>query len=319
MVSRRIVLLRGLFVGALILHVTIFSLWFAIQLPEGGGDGDRPVHVAVCFFGLTRSLRYTVDSIRSNVLDELALAGIRYTVYLHTHNVTRVFNPRAKEFNVKIDPSIYHLLHPAKAMVEDPMNWSTPKNEELLATLLRHGDPWQEKSHISLKNLVGQLNSLHKLTALWTPHAKQYDAVMYLRSDVWFFNRLNVSQLLEAVEETTHPAIWTPNFHTFDGLNDRFAFGNPAAMRIYGNRLQQAIAFSQQAPLHAERFLQAVMVSKNVTCRATNIVFTRVRGDGLVVELPMADGDKLSTTAVRPVFAYRMMRTSLGYWRLRPA
>jgi hypothetical protein len=317
--ARRITLLRGLFVGALILHIGIFSLLILVQSPSKSSVQHRPVHVAVCFFGLTRSLRYTIDSIRSNILDELAIAGVRYTVFLHTHNVTRVFNPRAKEFHVRIDPSVYHLLHPDEAIIEDPMDWSKASSQELLATLLKHGDPWGEKEHISLKNLVGQLNSLQKLSALWMPQSKKYDAVIYLRSDVWFFNQLNVSQVLAAAAETTRPVIWTPKFHTFGGLNDRFAFGNTAAMKIYGNRLLYAKDFSQQRPLHSETFLAHVMNVTNVTRHTTDIVFTRVRGDGLVVELPVGRGDKLSTTEVRPVFAYRMMKTSLGYWRLRPA
>lgn len=48
--------------------------------------------------------------------------------------------------------------------------------------------------------------------------------------DVWFFNPLNISDLRRAVAETG-PAVWTPKFHLYNGLNDRFAFGNREGMK----------------------------------------------------------------------------------------
>ena len=45
---------------------------------------------AICFYGLTRSLPYTIDTIRSNIFDPLVEDGISYSVFLHTYNVTEV-------------------------------------------------------------------------------------------------------------------------------------------------------------------------------------------------------------------------------------
>ena len=41
-------------------------------------------------------------------------------------------------------------------------------------------------------------------------------------------------------------------------MNDRFAFGTPAAMLRYGLRVEQALAYARQHPLHSETFLQNV-------------------------------------------------------------
>jgi hypothetical protein len=273
----------------------------------------------VCFFGLTRSLQFTIDSIRSNVLDVLTAAGVKHTIYLHTHNVTRVFNPRSYEFNVTIDPTKYRLLRPDKFVLEQPVDWTQPKNQDMLVQLLKHGDAWRERDdHISLRNLVNQLQSLEKLTSLWTPSASEFDAAIYLRSDVWFYNRLDVSQLLEAAGTTSHPVIWTPNFATYTGLNDRFAFGNVAAMQIYGNRWQHALAYAHSANMHAERFLNHTMRSNGVECRTTDIVFTRVRGGGLVVDMPIVDAkQRVNTTHIRGSASYRMVRSPSGTWQLQ--
>jgi hypothetical protein len=315
---------RGLCCGALLLIFAAASVHHhsvQVQLPAAvSAEGSRSVHVAVCFFGLTRSLRYTIDSIRSNILDELNLAGVSYTVYLHTHNVTHFHNPRSRELNATIDTSLYRLLHPDEAIVEAPMDWNLPSNKQLLATLLQNGDPWNETGgHFSLKNVVGQLTSLQRLTSLWTASAQRYDAVIYLRSDVFFFNSLNVSQVLEAAKApNSQPVIWTPRYDHFGSVNDRFAFGNTAAMQIYGNRIQHATDFVKEHTLHAESFLNHALVLGNVTRLGTNILFTRVRVDGLVVEVPVIKGLTFDFTAIKRKFAHRMERNRWGYWEIKP-
>ena len=45
---------------------------------------------AICFYGLTRSLPYTIDTIRSHIFDPLIEDEISYSVFLHTFNVTEV-------------------------------------------------------------------------------------------------------------------------------------------------------------------------------------------------------------------------------------
>jgi hypothetical protein len=183
--------------------------------------------------------------------------------------------------------------------------------------MLKHGDPWLETGeHISLRNVIGQLNSLLSLTSLWSAKAGEYDAVIYLRSDVWFYNALNATELLEAARTKGRPVIWTPKFHTFHGLNDRFAFGNAAAMQAYGNRWLLASQFCRDTSLHAERFLKYAMRQGNVTCTGTDIVFSRIRGDGTVVDAPVMAGDKLDTTQVKKSFGFRLMRTTdFGNWQ----
>ena len=45
---------------------------------------------AICFYGLTRLLSYTIDTIKDNIFDPLIKDGISYSVFLHTYNVTEV-------------------------------------------------------------------------------------------------------------------------------------------------------------------------------------------------------------------------------------
>lgn len=56
----------------------------------GGDSSDASPRVAVCFFGLTRSLRWTLPSLQQRVFDVLRREGMRVDVFLHTYHVMEV-------------------------------------------------------------------------------------------------------------------------------------------------------------------------------------------------------------------------------------
>lgn len=60
-------------------------------------------HVALCFFGLTRSLYYTKKSLTTHIFDIIKSLGYTSDVYLHTYNQTSISNPRSKEFNITLN------------------------------------------------------------------------------------------------------------------------------------------------------------------------------------------------------------------------
>ena len=71
--------------------------------------------VAICFFGITRSLKYTIKSINENILQVFQENNIDYDIYLHTYKITTDYvNYRANEStNVNdIDNEEYRLLNP---------------------------------------------------------------------------------------------------------------------------------------------------------------------------------------------------------------
>lgn len=68
--------------------------------------------VALCFFGLTRSLNHTLASINENVIDQLKAAGYEVDVFLHTYNdVTHLTNGRTGEDD-DLDTDQWHMLEP---------------------------------------------------------------------------------------------------------------------------------------------------------------------------------------------------------------
>ena len=86
-----------------------------------GGDGAKVAwqrtsqprkHVALAFYGLTRSLGYTADAIRENIFGALTDAGYTYDVYLHTYDLQNLTNSRSGEAAAPLNTSEWQLLEP---------------------------------------------------------------------------------------------------------------------------------------------------------------------------------------------------------------
>ena len=133
-----------------------------------------------------------------------------------------------------------------------------------------------------------------------------YQAVVYARSDLIYFDRLPLipQKWNETAKEFFFEAkpdgssddwtwdevvrnntLYTAPFDESYGLNDRFAYGRPAVMRLYGNRCQDIEAFFERYPdqsLWVEPFLYKVLIEMHGVQpgRIERFVYARVRATG---------------------------------------
>jgi hypothetical protein len=233
--------------------------------------------VAICFFGLTRSLNFTAPYIISRIISPMEhFANIR--IFLHTFNLSVLTNPRSSEFKVPLNHKEFVLLNPHKYEITD--------QEEFLRTVpanfcRKHGDNYKD-GFASTTNIFCQLESLRRVTALMLEDGTEFDSVVYARPDVLYFNPVDVEQVLHAQPRT----IYVPLFHRYAGLNDRFAFGHIDVMTEFGYRGSELEKYCDTNQLNSEGFLRAFLDSRKINVKATSIVFSRVRANGLVYEHP---------------------------------
>lgn len=96
--------------------------------------------IAICFWGLTRSLKYTLQSIKENILDIISSYDINIDIYLHTYTFNSPYNNnRSKENNIILDFDEYLLLNPNFFLIEDQDQVKESLNLEEYRT---HKDPW---------------------------------------------------------------------------------------------------------------------------------------------------------------------------------
>eukprot|EP01062_Namystynia_karyoxenos_P019179 TRINITY_DN17192_c0_g1_i1.p1 TRINITY_DN17192_c0_g1~~TRINITY_DN17192_c0_g1_i1.p1 ORF type:complete len:593 (+),score=97.29 TRINITY_DN17192_c0_g1_i1:70-1779(+) len=266
--------------------------------------GDR---FALGFWGLTRSVRYTIGSIRANVYAALARERVPFSAFLHTYDTARIESttPDAPtdDGNTAIDwrRDVNELMdfstvakwyaegdRPSATLQVDSQYYFDSKfSLGLLMKILRFGDferqdtvppEWLGRPASSgFKNLMRELYSLKRLTALWQHHqglsGRRFRAVMYVRPDMIWTSPFPPAAI-SAFRDYRGAAdrIFLPSFfgqlrgvagdeaHVFQS-NDRAAIGTPGAMLHYGNRFDYAYNFGAMGrmPVQSERLVSWVL------------------------------------------------------------
>ena len=118
--------------------------------------------VAIIFWGLTRSLKYTHKSIKINILNVLDLYNIDYDIYMHTYKVEAPYsNKRSREFGVKLNFDEHKLIKP-KIFISD--NLSDVVSEIDFTQYRKNVDPWYD-GFKSQNNFILAMYSKKKITA----------------------------------------------------------------------------------------------------------------------------------------------------------
>jgi hypothetical protein len=237
--------------------------------------------VAICIWGLCRSTEYTFESFKRSILDVFHDYGIDYSIFLHTWNIFQKYNnPRAGERNIFLKNTTWKYYNPTVHTVENQDDIDTTLQFE---SYRKHGDPWKHDAipnyipFSSVNNVVRALYSLMKTTELWLPFTDSFDLVMYVRPDVRFLKPFNV----EWLTQVSKGVIYMPDFHLIDGVNDRFAFGVPETMKLYGSRYLEAYEYSQNHPLHSEKFLAYILQKYKISPCLIPFRFRRIRAGNI--------------------------------------
>lgn len=233
--------------------------------------------IAICFFGITRSLAPVLPSIEENILAPARAAG-DVRIYAHLYKQTRIDSPRSGETG-ELDPEEYRLL---KADWLERVPPGPPLEKWDFETLKTYGDFWNN-DFTSLRNLVHQLHSLHQVTA--AAMADSPDLCMFMRPDLRYHDSLApvITRALKARPDRVYLPRWQPWF----GCNDRFAIARgPRAMAAYGQRIEQARAYctARQAPLHSERMLKFALQQARIPVHKITPRASRIRLGGAQVD-----------------------------------
>jgi len=211
--------------------------------------------VAVCLFGINRSLRWTVHSIREHIFAPLEAHGAQVRVFFHTYSdVTTIKNERsgegagtavgsAEEMASLLAPRLLRWRATSQAAFDDRVRRSLAPQWDAQCDAARQRATASDAPPAprlprgfdvdTARNVLRQLNSLQEVTRLW--EADGFSAVLYLRPDLRVLDPLNAHQLLAAARRRGY--FLTPLWSTYGGCNDRIAGGSAAAMARFGHRL----------------------------------------------------------------------------------
>ena len=230
--------------------------------------------IAVAFYGIPRSADICFPQLSAKILKPVS-ESFELKCFYHFYHKTEVINPRSGEKG-EFSSSWYDYFADFQGCIEKPDfcldEWDFEK-------IKAFGDSWDDNFQ-SLNNLIHQLNSLHKVTELVMSSGFDYDAVLFLRPDLFYHQEFPVSLLAKAT--TCDDAVaWVPAWQWFGGLNDRFSVCSKGAVDAYGKRIESIFGcMRSQGSLHAESLLKFRLNEKNVRVKPMFVDASRVRIDG---------------------------------------
>lgn len=154
---------------------------------------------------------------------------------LTTDPITKIEDVRAAFVNTNFTD--FKMIESRQADFDETLTWMTNTTDVY------------NNNHSSLKNALRQANSL-KLVFDAINMDEEYDAYMFLRSDVYLYPLVNISELLKYKNKLV-----VPSWQTYGGVNDRVAFTcNRSFAQTYSRRGQgyEKILLSRKNPPNTE-------------------------------------------------------------------
>lgn len=232
-------------------------------------------NVFLCFYGITRSLSFTVDSIKRNIINQLPPD---VTIGGHFFNQKTINNVRSGEHGALIQDE-WKLLPFDWIELSDPLEF---QSNELFSQISDYGDTWED-GYASLKNLMHQLYSLKMVTNWCLEHGAEI--VVFARPDLLYHNSIHETFSRAFIEEkaTTFLPLWQPH----NGVNDRFSICvSRSAIIAYGKRYCRMLEFCRalETSLDSEQLLKYSLENSEIRLRSAAIKASRVRLDGTIKE-----------------------------------
>ena len=234
--------------------------------------------VAVCFWGLTRSLKYTCDSIDKHIFDVFKINNVEYSIFMHTYTVHEKYNnPRAGERDITLNNEEYECINPHYVLLD---NQEKVKSSINFLQYRTHSDPWQN-NYVTMDNFILAMYSKKRLLELFQEHDDgSYTHFLMIRPDVKYLNNLDINWLTKIKDDE----IYVPDFGIFGGhggFNDRMALMcNKRIFVIYNSVFDRMLEYSKKASLHSESINRFNMNINKIRTVFISFYFNRVRANG---------------------------------------
>jgi predicted O-methyltransferase YrrM len=244
-----------------------------------------------------RSLRHVAEGLREFVLDPLERLG-PVDVFYHSWDAVETAAWRDCEAEARIGLVEMDRLAPgAEGLCEGREEFDGLVDWERLFrnNPMRHWCGDEEEARAMLMDFRGALESQERAWRVFEERkTKSFDLVVATRADLRFLEELQVPErLVDAYPRLggvggreCPPSIWVPRFHSWGGVNDRFAVGNEEGARIWSQRVAFAEEWLERAKGETAEWLLMKWLEENrVRVGFMDFTFQRIRANGQVVEI----------------------------------
>jgi len=231
-----------------------------------------PIKLAICYWGLVRTLREVYPSQKKYVYNELDASGIEYDVFIHTWSTDEnlVWN---RLMNKPIDYDAIHIVEPASQQIDSQSDFLNTID------MNRYYYPNQyEWEPYLIRNHLCALESMKRSGLLCKATNNKYDYVMFLRPDALISKRLPLEDIFN--DEFNSNTIVLPNYNHWEGYNDQFAVLTFDQFSWYSNRIDGLAEFRQNhGRIVSEKYLKHI-IDKHYTPKQIDFQFDLLRPNG---------------------------------------
>lgn len=234
--------------------------------------------VAICFWGLTRSLKYTRDSINKYIFDVFKSNNVDYRIFMHTYTLHDKYNnPRSGEKDITLDNEEYKCINPDYVILD---NQEQVKSSINFLQYRTHKDPWHN-NYVTMDNFILAMYSKKRLLKLFQDNDDEsYTHFLMIRPDVKYLNNFDIKWLTNIKDNQ----IYVPDFGIFGcygGFNDRMALVcSKKVFVLYNSVFDMMLEYSKKTDLHSESINRFNMNYNNIKTVFIPFYFNRVRATG---------------------------------------
>ena len=232
--------------------------------------------VAIIFFGLTRSLHKTIESLRTNLFKVLLDNSYEYDTYIHTYKIHGEYNNIWAHEHTEnyINEDVETLLKPTYCIYDNQQDIVKSINFEEYYTKLGN---WRlktpEMTKYLIRNMCLALYSKKQITKLFEKNKDEYDYAIIIRPDMMLKTKLDIKWFDELRDDT----IVIPECDSYSGCNDRLCIGKVNTILYYGTLFDSLKEYSEQTSITSEGYLLDMLNKKNIQIRKKNIQYECIR------------------------------------------
>jgi hypothetical protein len=232
--------------------------------------------VAILFFGLTRTLAKTIDSIKTNLFTPLDENSIHYDIFIHTYKINgRYNNMWSGETTDKYNNEDVDALLNPKYFIFDNQNTiiDTIDFNEYYKKLGNWTGMNPEMTKYLIKNMCLALYSKKQITLLFDKHIKDYDYAIIIRPDTKLHTKINIYWFNELQDNS----IIVPLKDWFHGCNDKICIAKPNVISYCGKLFDHLKKYSEKTSIISERFFLDKLNEKSITIIPKEINYDNLR------------------------------------------
>ena len=232
--------------------------------------------VAIIFYGLSRTLEKTIDSIKHHLFSPLEENSIEYDIFIHTY---KIFGPYHNEWSSESTPlykneDIEKILNPKYYIYSDQGTVICSIDfEDYYKKLGNWTGMSSEMTKYLIKNLCLALYSKKQITLLFEQHKEEYDYAIICRPDMQFNKTIDIDYFKELNDSN----IIIPDDQWWTGCNDRFCIGTPNVVLQYGKLFDELKTYSENKSIISERYLYDKLKEKGITIIPKKMEYVTLR------------------------------------------